>query len=163
KLGAMFRDKMAMRSVTGFAQLYNDTRGTQTDKLNAVRGEFSRLKGAAMGKGEVEDSFNASMKTSEAQIQLFNNELTRVGGEIASKVLPAFLKLGPTIISGVEAFGKFVAWAVDNPGKALAAALAASVARAQIDTVIRAGIENIMKNAATGGGGTGIGGKVGGV
>jgi hypothetical protein len=159
KLSSMFRDKMAMRSVTGFAQLYNDTKGSQTEKLDAVRNEFTRLKSAAMGQGEVEDSFNASMKTTEAQVQLFNNKLAQVGAEIAGKLLPSLIKLGPTVIAGVEAFGKFVAWAVDNPGKAVAAALVASIARAQIDTVIRAGIENLMK----GGGGTGgVGGKGGG-
>lgn len=161
KLGNMFRDKMAMRSVTGFARLYNETRGTQTDKLNAVRDEFQRLKNAAMGKGEVEESFNASMKTSEAQVQLFNNRLAEVGGQIAAKLLPALMQLGPAIISGVESFGKLVTWAAENPGKAIAAALVASIARAQIETVVRAGIENLLKNAASGGAGGGA--AVGGV
>lgn len=159
KLAAMFRDKMSMRAVTGFARTYNEQGGTQEDKLNAVRKEFDRLKGAAMGKGEVSESFDLSMKTSEAQVQLFNNKLAEVGATIAAKLLPQLIALGPTIISGVEAFGKFVAWAVDNPGKAVAAALVASIARAQIDTVVRAGIENLLKG---GGGGGGVAGKVGG-
>lgn len=162
KLAAMFRDKMSMRAVTGFARVYNEKGGTQEDKLNAVRGEFARLKNAAMGAGEVKDSFDLSMKTSEAQVQLFNNKLAEVGAEISAKLLPSLIKLGPTVIQGVEAFGRFVAWAVDNPGKAVAAALVASIARAHLDTVVRAGIESILKNSAAGGGGAG-GPGVGGV
>lgn len=161
-LSDMFRDKMAYRAVAGFATKYNETGGSQEDKLNAVRDEFARLKKAAMGQGEVADSFNRSMQTSEAQIQLFNNRITEVGGQIAAKLLPSLIQLGPSIVKGVEAFGKFVAWAVENPGKAVASALVASIARAQIETVVRAGIENLLKNAGGGaGGGKGVGGVPG--
>ncbi len=162
-LGDMFKDKMAMKAVTGFATLYSNTKGDQNTKLQAVRDEFDRLKKSAMGKGEVQSSLDLSMANPDAKIQLFNNKLDEIGTTIAGKVLPQLERLAPTIIQGVEAFGKFVAWAAENPGKALAAALTLSIARAGIDTVLRAGIENLMRGGGGGGsGGGGGGGKFGG-
>lgn len=72
--------------------------------------------GKAISSAEETDSFNASMKTSAAQVQLFNNKLGEIGGAIAEKVLPALIKAGPTIVKVVEAFAKMVSFAVDNPG-----------------------------------------------
>lgn len=159
-LGKMINDKMAMTALAGYAKTYNDTKGTQTDKLNAVRGEFSRQRKAAMGEGEVKESFGLSMQTPEAKMQLFNNKMSEVGAEIAGKVLPALERLAPMIIKGVDAFGKFVAWAAENPGKALAVALAGSIARAGIESVVRSGLESLLKSAA-GAGGPGGGSKLG--
>lgn len=162
KLGGMFKDKMSMTAVRGFATTYNNAPGDDKAKLQAVRDEFTRLKKAAMGQGEVMEQFNTSMATPEAQIQLFNNKLSEIGGEIAGKVLPALIQLGPAIISGVESFGKLVAWAAENPGKALAAALTMSIARAGIDSILRTGIESLFDKARGGGGAGGGGGKLGG-
>ncbi len=166
QLGGMIKDTMAFRAVRGFATVYNEKKGTQAEKLDAVRAEFAKQRAAVLGEGaggknELETQFAASMQTSEAKVQLFNNKLSEIGDSIASRVLPALEKLAPTIVNGVEAFGKFVAWAAENPGKALAVALTASIARASLDTVLRAGIENLFKSA-NGGGGAGIGGGAGG-
>lgn len=161
-LGQMINDKMAGTALAGFAKTYNDTKGTQTDKLNAVRAEFKKSRSAAMGEGEVKESFGLSMQTPEAKMQLFNNKMSEVGAEIAGKVLPALEQLAPMIIKGVDAFGKFVAWAAENPGKALAVALAGSIARAGIESVVRSGLESLLKSAAGAGGPGGSGSKLAG-
>lgn len=159
-LASMFKDTMAYRAVRGFATTYNDAKGTHEDKMGAVRGEFTRLKKAQMSQGEVATQFAASMKGDEAKIQLFNNRLSEIGAEVGGKLLPALGQLAPYVVSAVEAFGKFVAWAAENPGKAVAAALVASFARAGLDTVLRAGVERLF-DRATGKGGAGGGGGLG--
>jgi hypothetical protein len=160
-IGQMIKDKMAYTAVAGFADLYNKAGGGDKG-LDAVRGEFRKYEKIAMGEGEIKDSHAASMATPEAKMQLFNNRLQEVGEKIMTAVVPALEQLAPTIIKGVEAFGQFVAWAAENPGKALAVALSASIARAGIETVLRSGIESLLMKASGAGGPGGVGGKLGG-
>lgn len=150
EMGKLVMDANARKATRGFESIYR-TAGGGDAGIDAVRAEFKRLRDVAIGQGDIDESFKKAMATSASQVQLFNNALSKIGEEAAGRILPQMQRLAPVILGAVEGLSKFVAWAAENPGKALAAALAASIARAGIETVVRAGIENLIK---TGGAGT---------
>jgi hypothetical protein len=104
--------------------------------------------GKAISENEEKESFDRSMKTGAAQVQLFNNKMSEIGGQIAGRVLPQLQKLSPFIVSAVEAFAKVVTYAAENPGNAIAAAVVASIAKAAIGTAVTSGINSLLTNAS---------------
>lgn len=134
-----------------YQRAFQKQQGTTKEKDAAGRAAIDALFdkfGKTISAAEEQESFDKSMKTGAAQVQLFNNELSKIGGQIAEKVLPALIKAGPTIIKFVEKFASFVNFAVDNPGQAAAGALAASIAKASIGNVISGGIDKLISSAA---------------
>ncbi len=113
----------------------------------AIDAMFDKF-GKAVSAEEEGDSFQKSMKSSAAQVQLFNNELSKIGGNVAEKVLPALAKLAPAAVNAADNLSKVVDFAVDNPGKAAGIALAGSIAKASIDTVAKEGIEKLITGLA---------------
>lgn len=108
--------------------------------------------GKAISAAEETESFDRSMKTSAAQVQLFNNKLGEIGGQIAEKVLPELAKAGPTIVKVVEAFAKMISFAVENPGMAITAAITASIGKAAIGASVSSAVEGLIKGASSGAG-----------
>ena len=117
-----------------------------------ARGEVGKLFDKftkPISAGEETESFNRSMDTSAAKVQLFNNKLSEIGARVAEKVLPALEKMAPTIVKLADGAAKFIDFAVDNPGKAAGLALAASIGKASIDTVVKEGIDKLISGAAS--------------
>jgi hypothetical protein len=141
-------------AMQAYSKAFQENLGVTKDKTKAdkagreaVDALFDNF-GKAISAAEEQESFDKSMKTGAAQVQLFNNELSKIGGQIAEKVLPALIKAGPTIIKFVEKFASFVNFAVDNPGQAAAGALAASIAKASIGNVVSGGLDKLISGAA---------------
>lgn len=150
----MYANVQGARAVEGFANIYRQAGGGQKG-MDAVTKEFDRLKAASMSKAAIDEAHAARMQTSAAKIEVFNAKLTEVGARIAERILPQMEKLGPIVLDAVDGMGKLVAWIAENPLKSAFVLLGASIARAGAETVIRAGIESMIKNAAAGGmGGT---------
>lgn len=153
KFKSIFANTGGARAVEGFAATYRQAGGGEAG-IAAVRAEFKKLREVAMGQGEIQESFAKSMQTADAKTQLFNNELSKVGEDIANKVLPQFQKLAPKIIDIVDALGKLAGWAAENPLEAAFTALGASIAAGAGEAVIRSGIESAIKASFVGGGGS---------
>lgn len=162
-LAQFFTNDVSKRAVQNSLALYDKAGGGEKG-LAAVHADFAKFK-ATISDRQVNTMSDAVAETDAAKIQKFNNQLDRIGANVASSVLPAMEKLTPTIEAAVGGLGKLVAWAADNPGQAIAAALTASIARAGVETVVRSGIENILKSAAGGttgyNSGAGFGGGIG--
>jgi hypothetical protein len=97
KLNQLFPNAMSARAVRGFAAVYNETGGTEADKLRAVHEEFDRLRHATLEQTEITRAFNAAMAQGPSQIQLANNRLTELAGKINEALLPAVSELAPAI------------------------------------------------------------------
>jgi len=124
--------------------------------IKAVQDRFKTFS-STVNDSEVKSLASSKMDTTESKAQVFQNQLDRIASGMATKLMPSLERLAPLALQTVDGFAKLVAWVTENPGKAVAAALVASIARAQIETVVRAGIENLLK------GGGGASGGVGGV
>lgn len=157
RMGKMFMDSNARKAVLGFESVYRDAGGGKSG-LEAVVKEFDRLKKGVMASREINDSFAASMQTTEAKAQLFQNKLNEVVATMADRVLPKLLEMQPLAERLMRAVAGLVEWAVDNPFKAVATALAASIGKAGIEQVLRVGVESLFSGYDRG---AGIGGGAG--
>jgi TP901 family phage tail tape measure protein len=158
KMGKLFMDIRARTVTRGFETIYKEAGGGQKG-LEAVHGEFERLRKAAMTDKEVNESFQDSMKGSEAQIQLFKNRLEDLGTEVAMKTLPALDKLRPMILTVVEKFASAIEWIGENPFSVIPVAIGAAIAKAGIEQTLRVGIENVFRTVIGGTAGVGPAGR----
>jgi hypothetical protein len=108
KLNALFPNKMSGRAVQGFAAIYGETQGTEREKIAAVTAEFERLRRAQLDDAEVNRAFAESMKTSEAQVTVFNNHMDEAAEQLAGALMPAFAGLSKTIIPLSQSFGNWL-------------------------------------------------------
>ncbi len=161
KMGELFMDVRARSVTRGFETIYKDAGGGQAG-LVAVDKAFKELAKATMKEEELATSHAASMNTAEAKVQLFKNRIQETADKTAEKLLPALEKLAPTIERAAQAFADFLLWATDNPGKAIAVALSAAIAKAAIENTIRAGVEKLFSAGGGAGavGGRGLGGNL---
>ena len=107
KMGELFADVRARSATKGFESIYRSAGGGEAGE-KAVRAKFSELRGATLGKGDEEAAFAASMQTAEAKAQLFQQRLDQIAGDMADKLMPAFLKLTPALENMVPVVGKFI-------------------------------------------------------
>lgn len=131
KMKKLFMSVLGDKPVTALAQVYSDTKGTKEDKLRAVDAQLARFT-TAMDPSVIRENAAMAMGTKESRAQVFQNKFDALIAAMADKALPALEKLSPTILSAVDALGKLVGWSVDNPKSAIAAGIAAAVAKAVI-------------------------------
>jgi len=111
---------------------------------------------------DIESSFKLSMGTTETKAQLLQNRLDDVAVKLSERLAPAVEKLVPHLESFANKMADAVAWAADNPGKAIALAITASIGQAAIGTAVRASMEGLLRGVLSGGGVAGAaGGKPG--
>lgn len=153
KLTPLFKNVVGSRAMQGLANIYMDKSGGRQDADSkakgraAVEAEINRMtKSATMSDPEVNESFARSMQTAEAKAQLFQQRVDQIAGDLADKLLPAFIGMLP-VIEGqlVPALQKFVG-DVSQHGPQLVDALAkiAPVAAAAADKL--AGLIGVMAN-----------------
>ena len=130
KLTPMFRNVVGARAMQGLANKYLEGSGGGTDVQSrakgraAVEAEIDRMtKGAAMKDEEVDTSFKTSMGGMEAKAQVFQQNIDKIAGDMADKLIPAMLKFVPVAEKGADALIKFVEAIVPH-APALAASLA---------------------------------------
>jgi hypothetical protein len=132
KLAKEMPNKRSKSVLDAFAQLYNEgERGGKGGGKAAVAKTFSEYGGGTSSQ-DFKDALSAANETTASKVQLFNNQLEKIAEQGAAKLLPALEKLGPSIIAAVDAFAKVTGWAAENPGKAITAAIAASIGKAAI-------------------------------
>jgi hypothetical protein len=107
QMGKLFADVNARRAVRGFETTYKSAGGGDAG-IAAVRAEFGKFKGAAMGEGETKAAFEASMDTGAAKAAKFQQNIDQVVGDMADKLVPAMLKMAPVAEKGAEVLGKFI-------------------------------------------------------
>jgi hypothetical protein len=112
--------------------------------------------GKAISANEEKDSFDRSMQTGAAKVQLFNNRLGEIGARVAEKILPELERFAPTIVKLAESMAKLVSVAVDNPGAAIALAITGSIAKAAIGNAVSGAVTKMIEGAATKMGGVGL-------
>lgn len=151
RMGKLFADAQARRSVSGFENIFHQTGGGEAG-LKAVTAEFDRLKKAAISEEEKRESLARAMAEDTAKAQLFQNQIQEVVGAMADKLIPTLTALAPKAIQLTEAFTKIVSWAAGNPLEAIPVLLAAGIAKAGIENVVRSGVEKLFANVGLAGG-----------
>lgn len=120
---------------------------TKADKAGkAAIDELFDTFGKAISENEEKESFDRSMQTGAAKVQLFNNKLSEIGGQIAERVLPQLQKLAPYVVGAAEAFAKMVSFAAENPGTAITAAIVASIGKAAIGSAAGSAVNKLIES-----------------
>lgn len=116
--------------------------------MGAVDAELSKFMKSSMGKGEIDESFAARMADTDSKVQLFNNRMERIASDTLPKLVPAFERLAPLAEQAANGFANLAVSIADNPMKAVAAALAASVAKAGVEKALEVGIGAALGRAS---------------
>lgn len=157
KLSAEITNKRSKAVLDAFAQIYNTAEGQKKGSGSAaVKAKFAEYAGGTSA-ADTAGALAAANATDASKVQLFNNAMERVAEESAGKVLPAMEKLAPAVITAAEYLGKFAGFAAENPGKTLALALGASVAK----EMASAGLKAVFEKALTSGLSGSMGGALG--
>lgn len=155
KMNSFVMDAQAKRAVRGFLSEYN----------RAGRGEagvraMDALMQSYLTGNLTEETRNKNlaqhMGKQSTQAQQLQAELDEVAKELQQELLPVLKQASPHIVKFVRAMADLAAWAVNNPFKAVVAAMAAAILRAGVESVFRKGIEDAIRGragtAALGGG-----------
>lgn len=121
----MWANVQGARAVEGFAGVYRstyaDTKGTEQERVAAataaVRAEFERLTKVAMAQGEIQESFNRAMNTTESRVQLFNNQMAATAAQLQESLMPALQDLAPVVVEAAHAFAGAVELVLGKQGK----------------------------------------------
>lgn len=160
KMNKIFMDVVGGRTVTGLSKAYTDAGGGQKG-LDKVDELIARMMKAQISQDQVAEDAKRSADTAASKAARFQNELDKVTESVMAKLLPALEQASPSILAFAETVGKVATWAVNNPKTAIATAITASIARAGLESTLRAGIERLLLGA-TGADGHGVrAGKLG--
>lgn len=116
----IFSNVQGARAVEGYATIYRHAGGGKAG-LEAVDAEMNRLKSAAMQDAEVMESFARSMKTSEAQANVFNAKMQETAQGVQDVVKPALLELAPVAVQLAQEFGGALQFMIGHNAAARAA------------------------------------------
>ncbi|MDB4945877.1 MAG: hypothetical protein JWP97_5411 [Labilithrix sp.] len=107
KMGEMFASEGTKRVTRGFQTIYNEAGGGDAGAA-AVRKAFEDLASATMSGKEINESFAASMNTTEARVQVFNNQMAATGDQVRSNLMPALVALAPAVLSATKSLAELV-------------------------------------------------------
>lgn len=164
----MWANVQGARAVEGYRSIYNKAGGGKAG-LDAVDAEFAKYT-AALDPAAQQQMLGEALKGTASKAQLFQNALDRVTERMSGRLLTTLERAEPSLLKFVEVMGTVVTWAAENPGKAILAAMTASIARAGLESVGRLIIDRVMASfagqalgGATGSAIGGIGGGAGAV
>lgn len=146
KMRVAFASVMGSRPVERFADIYRGAGGGKAG-LAAIDAETKRImSGSEVGMsdamvGKLAEQYSGAKV---ATAKKFQETLDRATSAMADRLFPSLEKAGPIITEFVGLMGELVAWAAENPVKAILAAITASIARAGLESVGRLIIDRVM-------------------
>ena len=158
-LASLFQNEMSRKVLKGYSQIYDEAGGGEAG-IAAIKAKFAQMS-QGMTAEEVRASANVSMGGKAAQAQEFQNKLADLGMQLADKLLPALMKLTPTILALADAFVSVTTWAAENPGKAIVGAIIGSIGKAMIGNAV-GGMLTQGATGLAGGAMTGVAGSAAG-
>ena len=157
KLSALMRNSTSRAAVESFSDVYKEAGGGAKglDAISAKFREFNKV----LSAGEVESIANLQRDSKSGKAQEMQNRFETTWAEALNKIAPAMERLAPSIGKVADSFASLVVYLAENPGKAIAMALTASVAKAGLGAVLSAAVERAIMGGGKGGpGGAGGGG-----
>lgn len=164
KLAYLMPNQNSRDVVKGYGNVYTKAKAggaSEEQALEAVSKAYDKYLTVTMTGEEVMKKFNATMGTAESKAVLLQENLNKSADSMANRLLPTMERLAPKVEKAVEAFTSFIAWAAENPGKLVGAALTTSIANAALGATFKAAIEKALTGGGPGGAGMGAVGAAG--
>lgn len=126
-----------------FAEFQNVFKGAGGGEAGAaaIRAEFAKFAGTDK---QLESDLDQVFQTTANKAERFNAELEDVTDNLMQGLLPSLQNAAPAIVDFTNALSRAVAWGAENPGKAAAGAIGLSIARAGIESTMRAAIDKAI-------------------
>lgn len=160
-LKKLFASSIGDKPVMALATTFNKAGGGEAG-IGAVRAQLAGFMDTKNIEGKIKAANERRDADPAVRAQKFMATLDDVTAKMMSSVLPSLERAGPSAIKVAEWLGKAAAWSAENPLKAVGVALAASVARAGIESGIRAAMEANVRmwfdSLRSAGGGPAVGG-----
>jgi hypothetical protein len=156
----MWADTLGQKPIRGLTNAFNAAGGGEKG-WEAALAKINPFMDAQLGKEQERKNIQEYQQTTAAKAQRFQNNLDKITEAMAQRLIPAFESMAPTALKIAKAFGDFIAWATENPGKVVALAISACITRALTESFMRGLFERGIKGAVgigTTGGGAGPGG-----
>lgn len=100
-MNLMFSSSQARKTTKGFETIFQDA-GGGTEGMKKVNAEFDRLSQSIISEEEIRSSFNAALKTSQSQAEMFNGALRKSALDIQTALLPAVVALAPVMLDAAK-------------------------------------------------------------
>lgn len=154
KLSKMLQSSVAVKAARPLMNAYNAAKDHGEDPIEAMKRELHHF----LDLGNIQKNIEKNVADRDSDIgvkaQRFRNKVDDVAEKMMAKLLPRLEQLEPKVLSLVDAFGKAVEWAAENPGRAITLAIVGSLLRAGLESAVRAGLEkaimggfNLARNA----------------
>lgn len=156
----MWADTLGQKPIRGLTNAFNAAGGGEAGwqaALEKIKPFMAAQLDPSTQRRNVEDYQNST----SGRVQRFQNALDRVTERISGRLLSTLERAEPAMLQFVDALGNVVTWAAENPGKAILAAMTASIARAGLESVGRLILDRVMASFAGSVIGNGVGGAVG--
>jgi hypothetical protein len=131
-------DVQAKRGIDAFAAEYR-TAGGGKKGLAAVNEKFGDIFGGAgtLSKEDIEQQAARANATKQSGAQAFNNQLERIGEDLANKLTPSLNATAPAALKAAEAMTSFATWAASEPKKAIMTAIGAAYAKEALTSFLK--------------------------
>lgn len=152
----IFMNVMAERAAGGLASRFRDaydaSTGSEAEKTqagkDAIDAFMSKMRDAALSEEQIADNIAANEKNFTVQVNRLNVKFKELATKFLDKFLPVLERVSPELERFAELIGDVATWALENPKKAIGAAIGASILRAGIETAARTAIEKAIMGGA---------------
>lgn len=140
QLQELLPNKRSFLALQEFLNVFQGAGGGEAGRA-AVMAEFEKFSGTDK---QLESDLDQVFQTTANKAERFNAELEDVTDNLIRGLTPSLQNAAPAIIDFTNVLSRAVAWGAENPGKAAAAAIGVSIARAGIESTMRAAIDKAI-------------------
>lgn len=151
KLSMLIPNVRANSVATGLQSIYTNAGGGAAGDA-AMKAAIKEYTSAVMTQDEVDKENAVIMQTTAAKAQIFQNQLERIAGVAADRIIPALERWEPEITKLVQEFADVASWAAENPGSVIVAAIVGSIAKAAIGEAVGGALKSLISGNGMPGG-----------
>jgi hypothetical protein len=139
----MWADTLGQKPTRAMLNVFNEAGGGKAG-LAAAHAKIKPYLDAQMSKEVQQKNLEDYQSSEKAKVQRFQNNLDKIASSLADKVLPKLEELAPVALSAIQNMSNKLSWVVDHIGTTAGIVIAASIARAGIESAFRTTIERML-------------------
>jgi hypothetical protein len=144
----MWADTLGQKPIRGMMNAYNKAGGggKEGPGVKAAMALLEPFNRAQVTEDVEKKNIEDYQATRAAKAQHFQNQLDKITEAAATRLIPALEQLAPMALRIASAFGNFITWATENPGKVIALAISVAIGRALTESFFRSILERGIKS-----------------
>lgn len=139
-------DVRGAKALYGLVDTFNSA-GGGTKGMDAVDAELKKFDSAIMSTTEMERAAAEKMATTQAQTEVFNQQLEAISHGVMAELGPAMRDLAPKALSAAQGLGSMASWAARNPWGAVGVGVGAAVSKGLMESALRSSMEDLTNGS----------------